>query len=261
MKICLVHTNTFQAIQLNKERTELARKRKEREEAHLYLSIGILTEENFQAHQGFDLTNWDTELAPNDSSPKTYRVLKTSTVGDLTKTLAEERKLPMELVRLWVMVNRQNKTIRPDQSLMDLAMTIEDAWNKYGSREKPFRLWLETSDPPEDGKPIWPDVQLPTGTFPPILIHLKYFDAHAQTLKGVGHVYMKKQSKVADLIPAIQQKMGWSPGAMPQLTLYEVSMEADRSTSGTDRIPGNQTFHDRALEVKVHSTTSRDTRR
>ena len=214
----------------------MARKRKEREEAHLYLSIGILTEENFQAHQGFDLTNWDTELAPDDSFPKTYRVMKTSTVGELTKTLSEERKLPSELVRLWVMVNRQNKTIRPDQPLMDLGMTIDEAWNKFGSREKPFRLWLETSDPPEDGKPIWPDVQLSSGTLSPILIHLKYFDAEAQTLKGVGHVYLKRQSKVADLVPAISQKMAWSLGNTPQLTLYEVALKADRCTTDTDPI-------------------------
>lgn len=238
----------------------MARKRKEREEAHLYLSIGILTEENFQAHQGFDLTNWDTELAPDDSFPKTYRVMKTSTVGELTKSLSEERKLPSELVRLWVMVNRQNKTIRPDQPLMDLGMTIDEAWNKFGSREKPFRLWLETSDPPEDGKPIWPDVQLPSGTLSPILIHLKHFDAEAQTLKGVGHVYMKRQSKVADLVPAISQKMAWSPGNTPQLTLYEVALEADRCTTDTDQILGNQTLHDRTHEVKVYFTASRDTR-
>ncbi|MCJ1460144.1 hypothetical protein MMC28_010523, partial [Mycoblastus sanguinarius] len=221
------------AKQLNEERAALDRRRKEREEQHLYLSVGVITEENFKAHQGFDLTSWDTESGL-DPAPRVHRVLRTSTLADFAKTLAETQQLPPEQVRLWVMVNRQNKTTRPDQPLSEPEMTLDEAYNKYGSRDKSFRLWLEKASQFEDGKPIWPDVQPQNSSNQPILVFLKYFDADAQSLKGIGHVYIKKHSKVADMVPMIHQLMGWSHGTSilsngltngasspPTLALYE----------------------------------------
>ena len=154
---------------------------------------------------------------------------------DFAKTLAESQRLPPEQVRLWVMVNRQNKTIRPDQPLLEPEMTIDEAYSKYGGRDKSFRLFLETASRIEDGKPTWPDIQPPNTTNnQPMLIFLKYFDAEAQTLKGAGHIYVKKQCKVAEMVPLILQLMGWShsPSALsngltngisslPTLALYE----------------------------------------
>ena len=199
----------------------------------MYLSVGVITEENFKAHQGFDLTSWDTESGL-DPAPRVHRVLRTSTLADFAKTLAETQQLPPEQVRLWVMVNRQNKTTRPDQPLSEPEMTLDEAYNKYGSRDKSFRLWLEKASQFEDGKPIWPDVQPQNSSNQPILVFLKYFDADAQSLKGIGHVYIKKHSKVADMVPMIHQLMGWSHGTSilsngltngasspPTLALYE----------------------------------------
>ena len=133
------------------------------------------------------------------------------------------------------MVNRQNKTIRPDQPIQDLGMTIDEAYNKYGSRDKSFRLWAEKASQLDDGKAVWPDMQQPAGTSnPAILVFLKYFDVEAQSLMGVGHIYVKKQSKVSDMVPMIQQIMGWTNGvpavsngltngtsSPPTLSLYE----------------------------------------
>ena len=177
--------------------------------------MGVVTEANFNAYQGFDLTNWDIEAEnTGESAPKVYRVLRTSTIGDFTKTLAEGMQLPAEQVRLWIMVNRQNKTIRPDQPLVDLEMSIDEAYNKYGGRDKSFRLWVEKASQVEDAKPVWPDPQQPIGSNnAPILVFLKYFDAAAQSLKGVGHIYIKKHSKVSDMVPMITELMGWTHNA------------------------------------------------
>ena len=194
----------------------------------------MVTEDNFKAHQGFDLTDWDPDEAM-DSTPKVHRVLKTSTLADFAKTLAESQRLPPEQVRLWVMVNRQNKTIRPDQPLPEPGMTIDEAYSKYGGRDKSFRLFLERASQVEEGNPVWPDIQLPNTTNnQPMLIFLKYFDAEAQTLKGAGYIYVKKQCKVVELVPMILQLMGWSNGPSglsngltngtappPTLALYE----------------------------------------
>lgn len=222
------------AKQLNEEREAAELRRKEREEQHLYLSIGVITEDNFKAHQGFDLTDWDPDEA-RDSTPKIHRVLRTSTLAEFAKTLAESQQLPPEQVRLWVMVNRQNKTIRPDQPLPEPEMTIDEAYSKYGGRDKSFRLFAERASQIEEGKSMWPDIQPPNTTNnQPMLIFLKYFDTAAQTLKGVGHIYVKKQCKVAEMVPMILQLMGWShdPSALsngltngttspPTLALYE----------------------------------------
>ncbi|KAL9102026.1 MAG: hypothetical protein Q9163_002781 [Psora crenata] len=221
------------AKQLKDERATLERRRKERDEQHLYLTLGVVTEANFKAHQGFDLTTWDADNT-TASKPQIHRVLRTSTVGELVKTLAKGQQVSPDHLRLWVMVNRQNKTIRPDQPLENLDMPIEAAYVKHGSRDKSFRLWAEPATTFEDNKPVWPDMQPTNKNDPPVLVFLKYFDAEAQTLMGVGHIYIKKQSKVADICPMILQVMGWANGSSalsnglangnpspPTLCLYE----------------------------------------
>lgn len=218
---------------MKEERAILEKRRKDREEQHLYLPVWVVTEGNFKSHQGFDLTSWDLE---NDdpAKPHLHRVLKVSTVAELTKKVADSQNIPSDHVRLWVMVNRQNKTVRPDQPLEDGNMTIETAYVKHGARDRHFRLWAEVATAFEDGKPLWTEPPSATKSDPPILIFLKHFDAESQTLRGVGHIYLKKQAKVSDMFPMIMQKMSWGGGSTgmangiingnipaPTLSLYE----------------------------------------
>ena len=221
------------AKQLKEERAAFERRRKEREEQHLYLPVFVITEANFKAHQGFDLTNWDPDNE-TASKPQSHRVLRTSTVSELTRTVAESQNVAPDHMRLWVMVNRQNKTVRPDQPLEEPNMTVEAAYAKHGSRDRNFRLWAEQATQFEDGKPVWPDLQPASKNDPPILVFLKHFDSDAQTLMGVGHLYLKKNSKIADMVPMIMQMMEWTQGSgaltngltngtqpLPTLSLYE----------------------------------------
>lgn len=52
------------------------------------------------------------------------------------------------------------------------------------------------------------------------MIFLKHFDVHHQTLTGVCKRYVARNSKVGDLVPYIQEMMGW-PAQTP-IKLYEV---------------------------------------
>ena len=195
--------------QLNDERAAIERRKKDREEQHLYLPISVIDEENYKAYQGFDLTDWNAN--PEEPfAPKQYRTLRTSTIADLKQLLAEERKLVPEHCRLWVMVNRQNKTVRPDQPILETSDTIEAIYTRFGTKEKPFRLWLETAETIEDGKAVWPEYGASGASNAKILIFLKYFDVDAQSLMGMGHVYMHKHSKVAEIVPILTSLMGWS---------------------------------------------------
>lgn len=200
----------------------IEKKRKDREEQHLYLSVGLITDGHFKEYQGLDLASWDSD-PKSKSTPDVYRVQRASTVREFLQTISEDKHLPAELLRLWVMVNRQNKTVRPDQSLIDPDMTMDEAYSKYGTRDKWFRLWAEVAENSEDGRPIWPDMQAQVGNNVPILVFLKYFDPQAQTLRGVGHIYIKRHAKVADMVPMIQELMGWSPGSAATIALYEAS--------------------------------------
>lgn len=199
---------------LAEERAELARRKKEREEAHLYINIGVLTEESFKAHHGFDLTSVD--LPPGDPAlPKQYRVLRAKKVGEFAEQIAEERGLDPKQIRFWVMVNRQNKTTRPDQVIKDPEMTVEEAYNRYGTKGNPFRVWLEVGQFAPDGTIPWPDGATS------VLVFLKYFDIPAQTLTGIGPVYVRKNQRVAELAPTILEKMNWPAGT--EFLLFEVS--------------------------------------
>lgn len=194
-------------------------KRKEREEQHLYRWIKAVTPASFQAHNGFDLTSFDaastqtTETTP--AAPKMYKVLRTATMEQVTEIIAKDLGHDPAKVRLWLMVGRQNKTIRPDQPIMDLRPTLDETYSRLATqREDALRLWVEVAeDAVENGEAVWPTYQgpSPTGVIfknDLILLFVKCFDAEAQSLRGLGHVYISREKKVDDLIPFILKKIG-----------------------------------------------------
>ncbi|EEH42738.2 ubiquitin-specific protease UBP15 [Paracoccidioides brasiliensis Pb18] len=222
---------------LIEERAEVARKKKEREEQHLYMNIGLLSDESFKAHHGFDLTSLDLE--PDDpAAAKLYRVLRTKKVGEFVAEFAEEKGLKPDQVRLWVMVNRQNKTTRPDQPLKDLDMSVEEAFSRYGTKGSQFRLFIEVGELGADGKATWPDTQ---GSNATSLVFLKHFDVVQQTLTGVGHVFVRKHSKVSDLAGPILELMNW-PAGTPFILFEEIKH------SMIEPMKSKQTFHQSEIQ-------------
>ncbi|EPS37721.1 hypothetical protein H072_8604 [Dactylellina haptotyla CBS 200.50] len=201
---------------LDEEKAVREQRRKEREEQHLYMLVKVVTNDQFKAHQGFDLASWDYQGLPD--APKHHRVLKASTVKTFLNTVASDLKQPPEKLRLWVMVNRQNKTVRPDHPLSNLEMTMEEAGGKYGIKGQEFRLWCEIASGPEAAKVNWLESYTYNSDVQSVLF-LKHFDPENQTLKGVSHVYMKKNDKVSELTSVINNEMGWPSGT--QVKLWE----------------------------------------
>ncbi|KAJ5176850.1 uncharacterized protein N7482_002727 [Penicillium canariense] len=188
-------------LRIAEDRAEMLRKQKERDEAHLYMNIGVLTEETFQSHHSFDLTSADLP-ADDPALPAQYRVRRSKKVREFAEEIAEERGLDVNSIRFWVMVSRQNKTTRPDQVIKDTEMTVEDACAKFGTRGNLFRLWMEVAPA---GSEAWSDSDS-------VLVFLKNFDVTTQTLSGVGPVYVRKNQKVQELAPIILSKMNWPAG-------------------------------------------------
>ena len=208
------------ATQLNAERELNEKKRKERDEQHLYLSCAVVSETQFKQYQGFDLAIWEAD-PDSSSAPVYYRILRSSTIGELSAKIAEENNVPAHQVRLWVLVNRQNNTSRPDQPLLDPSATVEQTWVNHASRDKTFRLWAEFANHVEEGKAVWPETQPHVGTNISILVFLKYFDPATQSLTGAGHAYVRKFAKVSEILPQIARLMGWAIDGLPALSLFE----------------------------------------
>ncbi|KAI9676402.1 MAG: hypothetical protein M1817_000559 [Caeruleum heppii] len=204
---------------LDDERELREARRKQREEEHLYQSVSIITEGNFRSYQGLDLAAWDVDPDQDSAAPRTYRVLRQKTVGQFTQQIADDLGEPADALRLWVMVNRQNKTTRPDQPLLETEATLDDTYSKLSTRTTNLRLWVEKAEKMEDGKALWPDLQPQVANGTLILLFIKCFDAHAQTLKGVGHIYIRKTEKVTELAAPILHLMDWPVGT--SLTLHE----------------------------------------
>ena len=225
---------------LAEERAEVERRRKEREEAHLYLNVLLISDMTFKHHRGFDLTTWDAE--PTDpAAPSVHRIKRAMKVSEFAAEIAKDRGLAPDQIRFWVMVSRQNKTTRPDQPLRDPNMSVEEAWNRYGSKGSPLRLWAEPCEAMEDGKPVWPDAALAADNNVPILVFLKYFDPKNESLTGVGHAYVQKYARVGDIVPQILRIMNWEAG--PTLSLFE-----EIKSSMIEPMKSKQTFQQSEIQ-------------
>jgi ubiquitin carboxyl-terminal hydrolase 7 len=98
---------------IEEEQRIVERKLREREEQHLYLTVKVVTDESFQKHQGFDLASFDEAHWP-PTELTTFRALKQEPFIQFKQTVAAHFAQPPERIRLWVLVVRQNKTIRID---------------------------------------------------------------------------------------------------------------------------------------------------
>ena len=98
---------------LDKEKEMAEAKRKEREEQHLFLTAKVITDDVFRKHQGFDLATFDDRHQPA-SQVSSFKCPKNRNYVDFKRDMCENFKLNGEEVRFWVLVNRQNKTVRPD---------------------------------------------------------------------------------------------------------------------------------------------------
>lgn len=193
----------------------MEKRRKEREEAHLYMEVQVASERQFINHQGFDIIPWKTEGA-TDSAPRAYRALKATPVGEFTRTAATDMGLDPDMTRAWVVVNRQNGTARPDAPVKEKTLTIEETTTKIGTRMAYLRLFLEEAkERDEQGQPLWGDSKCQLSNVPndrPVLIFFKHFDAEAQTLLGAGACYAAISDKVQDLSTSILNLMNWPAG-------------------------------------------------
>lgn len=240
-----------------------ARKR-EREEQHLYMGVRAILPSTFREHGGTDLCSFEANPDEDPSAAKFYRTLRTSTVQELCNRIATDIQEDPKKLRLWLMVNRQNKTVRPDTPIMDMRVSVEDSAQKTTSNSQQLRVWVEvTEEVNAEGEAVWPTYQGQNGMVVKsdlILLFLKHFDAESQSLHGVGHVYINKEKKVEELVPLICKRMGWgdkAPGDDKIMLWEEIkptmieSLRAKQTLKAAELQDGDIVCFQRVLEKKT----------
>jgi ubiquitin carboxyl-terminal hydrolase 7 len=74
-----------------------------------------------------------------------------------------------------------------------------------------------------------------------IVIFLKHFDPFTESLRGVSHLYMRKNDKVGEVIAPINEKMGWPKGT-------EVSLFEEIKPTMIEPIKPKQSFHQAEIQ-------------
>ncbi|KAF2865809.1 hypothetical protein BDV95DRAFT_553981 [Massariosphaeria phaeospora] len=210
------------AERIAEERAAFERRRKEREEAHLYMDIAVGTENNFKVYQGFDIVPWKGDCDTPAAIPTLHRVLRATTISEFCNTIAEELGVDGDMVRPWAIVNRQNGTCRPDQPIAFPDMTVEEASSKFGTKTAQFRLWMEKAEKRnEDNSPAFGETLVDLKNQQQnrsIMLFLKHFDAKTQSLFGINTFYAAYQDKVCDLSPQVTKLLGWPAGTQFKLS-------------------------------------------
>jgi len=183
------------------------------------MNVQVATEANFRSHQGFDMAAWDSDDEENPAAPRLMRFLKTTTIADFTQQIATSLDIDPDLIRPWVVVNRQNGTKRPDMPIEPQTMSLEEAAAKGATRQQVLKIWIEETTRDASGKPIW-ESSTASSAKRPFIVFFKYFNPEAQELKGAGHAYMKPDDKVAELTLPILEIMNWDANTK-NIRLYE----------------------------------------
>ncbi|KAI6167308.1 ICP0-binding domain of ubiquitin-specific protease 7-domain-containing protein [Pisolithus thermaeus] len=171
----------------------------------------VITDDTFARHQGFDLATFGEKKWPQ-SDLSTFRVPKQETYGTFKSRVAARFEVPDIKVRLWVLINRVNKTVRPDKPIPenDPSLTVEAIRDMANPMRKgDLCLYFDV-------------IMGPSRPYPPpghIIVFLKHFDTSKQTLLGVGKVFVSRNSKVQDLHLIISERMKWTPDV--PLRVYE----------------------------------------
>lgn len=186
-------------------RMELVRRR-ERSESNTYISIHVLLEEYFEGHQTTDLFDVDKVHY------RVFKLKKTQTIADLMNAFKEAFCTPIQHMRVWPLISRQNQLTRPAYFFFKDDPT--KAIIQCAELQNPWTVFLELM-PPDSLLPALP----PFNKERDVLLFFKFYDPAMKRLNycGLGYYYITQ--KVADLVPDLNRRVGWPIDT--ELTLYE----------------------------------------
>uniref|UniRef100_A0A3B4X2Q6 Ubiquitin carboxyl-terminal hydrolase 7 n=1 Tax=Seriola lalandi dorsalis TaxID=1841481 RepID=A0A3B4X2Q6_SERLL len=169
---------------LQEEKRVEAQKRKERQEAHLYMQVQMVTEDQFCGHQGNDM--YDEEKVKYT----VFKVLKSSTLQEFVQNLSQ------------TMV-RDSTLCEGENTRMSLSCFISE----YSLLSSQFFRG--------------PVVSLVTVSLflDDVMLFLKMYDPKTRSLNYCGHIYTPISCKIRDLLPVMCERAGFQQET--SLILYE----------------------------------------
>ncbi|KAJ2775560.1 ubiquitin-specific protease ubp15 [Coemansia nantahalensis] len=208
-----VPAHLLQRIQQDREEEE--RLQREKEEIATTLVVRVVGSEQFARHQGFDLCYFDRrQTAGNPLFSE--RMPRDMTLAAFHEHYGARVGLPADGFRLWIMVGRQNKTIRCDHPLVGdaMGMTLAQLLQSRSPRWDNLRLFCELrpADAPADFLTARPPAEMS-------LIHIKFYDPVQQQVGGLGSAYVHRDQCIGDVIPALRSMAMLAPDA--PVTVYE----------------------------------------
>jgi len=197
--------DTLHARLQEEKRVEVQR-RKERNEAHLYMNIQVVTADHFAGHQGYDL--FDMDKCPY----RNFKVKKSASLLELMEMFSETLKFPVQQLRPWPLSQRSNQTFRPHP--IDVDTELNKVVQDLADNENPWTVFVETVNP-ESGLEELPSFDKESD----VLLFFKKYDPKSKSITYCGHIYMPITDKLSDLIPVLCQRGGFTRGT--KLLLYE----------------------------------------
>ncbi|XP_015588700.1 ubiquitin carboxyl-terminal hydrolase 7 isoform X2 [Cephus cinctus] len=187
------------------KRLEVIR-RKERNEAYLYMTVNVLLEDSFDGHQGNDLYD------PERALYRVFRVRKQATLHEFLELLSDSLKYPVEQIRVWPFSHRSNQTCRP--TLIEPEPDLQKAVTECAETANPWTVFVELV-PPDSGLTALPSFDKDTD----VLLFFKLYDPKNKKIHYCGHHYMPVTAKVQELIPILNERAGFPLDT--ELALYE----------------------------------------
>lgn len=202
-------------------------KRREKSEAHLYMTVRLLLEDAFFGHQGNDLFDQEKAaagtgggLGAGGSAPSfgamvyhEVRVRKQEPLREVMQLLSAQMRVPVEKLRLWPMNRRTNQTFRP--SLADVENCSDRSIIEVADNQAIFTAFLEVERNPEASSLPHFDKEHD------VMLFFKYYDPAKEKIHYMGHMYVSIASKVSAMVPELLRRANL-PDGTPLLLFEEI---------------------------------------
>lgn len=194
---------------LQEEKRHEGLRRKERNEAHLYMTINVFTEDSFMGHKGVDLYDSYREASCLKTS---FKVKKSTTLKEVVETIAEQMKYPPDGIRLWPITLRANDTCRPTG--LDFECEQGRPVTDVCEAQNPWNVFCEMIEVDSDRLALEPYDRENN-----VLIFFKFYDPKHKILSYFCHLHCSTHSTGRELLPILNKKAGFDPDTL--LDLYE----------------------------------------
>lgn len=198
---------------IQEENRQEAQRRRERNEAHLYMNLNVYTEDNFSGHNGYDL--YDSEK----SQPKVFRIRKQAILKEAIATVATHMNYPTEAIRFWPILQKtsfdDHQMMRPTS--LDYEKDLHKAVNELSESNHAWSVFVELVKP-DSGQKALPPIDRTKDIS--ILVFFKLYDPSKKFLTYCGHSIISIEMNASAFIKHLNSLAGY-----PEDTELEVYIE------------------------------------